>query len=73
MKSKKLRKGENYGNYINRRIEEIFNDLAQEAGNQLAKEYGEDMPAGALAFELMSKSIRLQAAWVDITKEKDLE
>lgn len=47
----------------NRRIEEIFNDLAASAGEQLAAEHGEDAPAGALAFELMKKSMQLQAAW----------
>lgn len=62
----KLQDGESYGSYINRRIEEIFNDLASEAGDELAKEYKdhlEDLPAGALAFELMKKSIQLQEAW----------
>lgn len=64
--SKKLQPGESYGNYINRRIEEIFNDLAKEAGEQVFAEYGEDAPAGALAFSLMAKSILLQQAWKEI-------
>lgn len=70
MDTKKLHEGENYGNYINRRIEEIFGDLAQEAGIQLAKEYGEDIPSGALAFDLMKKSMQLQSAWKKIAEEE---
>jgi hypothetical protein len=65
--TKRLQTNENYGEYINRRIEEIFADLAEEAGDQLAEEYGEDMPTGTLAFELMSKSIKLQKAWAKIS------
>lgn len=70
--TKKLRDGESFGTYINRRIEEIFNDLAGEAGEMLTKTMlPEDIPAGALAFELMAKSFKLQEAWKEITEEDD--
>lgn len=59
----KLLEGENFGTYIDRRIVEVFNDLAGEAGERLSKEYGENVPAGALAFELMANSVKLQQAW----------
>lgn len=68
----KLKEGETFGTYINRRIEEIFNDLAGEAGELFAKTLlPDDIPVGALAFELMAKSIRLQEAWKKITEEEN--
>lgn len=70
---KKLKAGESFGTYVNRRIEEIFNDLAGEAGTLLAEEFKdntEEIPAGSLAFELMSKSIQLQEAWKKIAEVK---
>lgn len=69
-----LRDGESFGTYVYRRIEEIFNDLAGEAGDQLASEFKEnpeEMPAGAMAFELMKKSVQLLEAWKGITEAKD--
>lgn len=65
----KLLSNENFGEYISRRIHDVFNDLAGEAGNRMAKEYGEDVPAGALAFELMKKSVQLEKAWNEIVAE----
>lgn len=72
MAKKKLRKGETLGKYIERRIDEIFNDLALEAGAQLAEEYADrpdEIPAGALAFELTKKNHALQEAWSRIVRE----
>jgi len=72
MNTKLLQNGENYGQYIDRRIEEIFSDLASESGEQFAKEYGVNMPAGALAFDLMDKSMRLQSAWKKIAESRNV-
>lgn len=64
-----IREGESIGDYVARRIDEIFNDVAVIAGEHYAKEFGEDMPTGALAFELMKKSMQLQEAWKKIREE----
>lgn len=71
---RKLRARESFGTYVDRRIEEVFNDLAGEAGDRLVEEFRdkpEELPAGALAFELMEKSVKLQEAWRKIVEVKD--
>lgn len=71
---RKLKAGESFGTYVGRRIEEVFNNLAGEAGDRLVEEFRdkpEELPAGALAFELMEKSVKLQEAWRKIVEVKD--
>jgi len=74
MKSKKaFQKGETLEKYVDRRINEIFNDLAVEIGKKLAVEYADNpeaMPAGAVAFELTKKGLALQEAWRKIVNEE---
>jgi hypothetical protein len=71
--TKRLKKNESLKEYVTRRIGDIFNDTAEIAGEILAAKYGEDMPAGAMAFQLMKAQMKLEAAWDKICDEQDAE
>lgn len=72
--SMKLQASETFGMYVARRIKEIFNDLAGQAGERLVEEYKdnpEEIPAGAFAFEMMEKEMSLQESWKKIAAEEE--
>lgn len=59
--------------FIARKIESAFEELTEKLADELAKEYGEEMPTGALAFEMMSAEMFLQNQWREYCKQKAAE
>jgi hypothetical protein len=59
--------------FIACKIESAFEELTEKLADELAKEQGEDMPAGALAFEMMSAEMFLQNQWRKYCKQKAAE
>lgn len=59
--------------FIERKIKSAFEELTEKLADELATEYGEDMPAGALAFEMMSAEMFLQNQWREYCKQKAAE
>lgn len=59
--------------FIARKIESAFEELTEKLADELAKEHGEDMPTGALAFEMMSAEMFLQNQWREYCKQKAAE
>jgi len=56
--------------FIKDKIGDAFNELAVVLGNELAEKYGEDLPAGQLAFELMSAQMFLEGQWESYCRRK---
>jgi len=56
--------------FIQGKIKAAFDELTEKLADELAAEYGEDMPTGALAFEMMAAEQTLQNAWRKYYEEK---
>ena len=60
----------NIPEFIAKKIESAFEECIEKLADELAAEHGEDMPTGALAFEMMSAEIFLQEKWREYCKQK---
>ncbi len=56
--------------FISRKISDAFEELTETVAEELAKKYGEDMPVGSLAFEIMAAETYLQNEWDRYTKSR---
>jgi len=63
-------KGEGVRSYVARRISGILNDLAVVMADQYAAAYAEDMPTGALAFEVMKAEMDVLTFWAKYADKK---
>lgn len=62
----RLETGESLQDYIERRIDEMFNDLAEELGDIHTNDAD---TAAAIPFELLIKCEKLKAAWREMITE----
>ena len=49
--------------FVAKGISKVFEDLAVALADEYAKEYGEDMPTGSLAFEVMKAEMYMLKQW----------
>jgi len=59
--------------FISEKITTAFDELARQLSDELAAKYGEEMPTGALAFEMMAAEMNLQARWREYCEKKAKE
>lgn len=59
--------------FVAKGITKVFEDLAVALADEYAKEYGEDMPTGALAFEVMKAEMYMLKQWANFADRESAQ
>ena len=63
----------NIPDFIQSRMDQAFDELAEALGDELAAKHGQDMPSGSIALEVTKAQMYMRQAWQEYCKKKGME